>query len=696
MCIEDSLFAKSGSKEGISGKMGLTGTNLDRYEVREELGRGGMSVVYQGLDSTLQRVVAIKVLHDHLTEDQNARDRLHREAVAVAKLQHQNIIEVFDFSTGDSGPAYIVMEFVEGEALADVLKRASFEDTPEEGLYFLRRILCALEHAHDNGVIHRDLKPENVLLSSEGKIKLTDFGIARLVDGNAMTLTGTLLGSPGYMAPEYIEAKPTDHRVDIFAFGVLLYRSLTGKSPFQGDSPASVLLKITKGEFQPANESNPRIHPQIAKLISTCLASNPVDRFRSVKELKSAIDDLLGHCGLTSESLEREVLPAPGQPNETFSKTSLERAYLSAFETAVSKQDRQMAHGHADRLIGLNPQLSEVLTEKLSGLGSPKHRSRFPLVFGILIGICAIGFAIAGALSSAPPEATLSQAMATPSPDNALPLTLEVACQSENKVEARLDGSGPWMSPEELTAQRVTPGSHRIELRVGGEVEEHLFSVDEGGKTSPSIISCRSTVIPPPPIKSPDDSQKSEQSKEVASQNKAVSTTAQKPPVQAPRKNTPPTPPAQTFEVQFRTGGAWVDVELDGEIIERNRLGVFSIELQEGARALRFLNPLAKPLEMTLDVNEATGERPILIRLSPLDAKLAFTGFPPKTVIQLRGKASLLSADGTDEPIAVSFPDNKGRLIERVRIILPDGSVKTQEVELKPGTLTTLDVAATR
>ena len=174
--------------------------------------------------------LVIKVLHDHLTEDQQARDRLHREAVAVAKLQHKNIIEVFDFSTGTEGPAYIVMEYVEGQSLADILKSLSFESCPEQGLHFLRRIVSALEHAHENGVIHRDLKPENVLLSEDGHLKLMDFGIARLVDGNAMTLTGTLLGSPGYMAPEYIEAKPTDHRVDIFAFQHSLSKSDRKKS----------------------------------------------------------------------------------------------------------------------------------------------------------------------------------------------------------------------------------------------------------------------------------------------------------------------------------------------------------------------------------------------------------------------------------------------------------------------------------
>ena len=678
--------------------MGLTGTSLDRYEVHEELGRGGMSVVYRGLDTSLERVVAIKVLHDHLTEDQQARDRLHREAVAVAKLQHQNIIEVFDFSTGGSGPAYIVMEYVEGQALAEVLQRVTFTRAPEEGLYFLRRMLCALEHAHENGVIHRDLKPENVLLSDDGKIKLTDFGIARLVDGNAMTLTGTLLGSPGYMAPEYIEAKPTDHRVDIFAFGVLLYRSLTGTSPFQGESPASVLLKITKGDFRAANELNPSIHPQIADLIAKCLASNPADRFRTAKELKETVDRLLGHAGIPSDLLEQETLlpPSPQEPSPNFSTARLSRAYLEAFESALTARNRALAHAHADRLLGLDPGLSETLTGRLSALGEEKRRSRFPLVFGILIAVCAIGMGIAGTLVTAPPEPTLSQTVATPSPENAVPLTVEVKCTSDEKLEVQLDDSGSWFSPTELGNQRVTPGTHKLVLRIGKDIEEHAVEVDSEGQATPGIVSCRSAVIPPPPEPTMNEPtvQASKPTGPPPKTNAASGVQASE---RIDTSTTTPQPAKpQSFEVKFRTGGAWVDVEVDGKKVKESQLGVFTVNLLEGKRSVRFLNPLAKPLEMNLTVNDSLGERPILIRLSPLDARLAFTGFPSKTVVQFKGKASLLKADGTDAPISVSFPENKGRLIETVRIIFPDGKVETQEVELKPGKLTTLDVAATR
>ena len=478
--------------------MGLTGTNLDRYEVHEELGRGGMSVVYRGVDTTLQRRVAIKVLHDHLTEDQQARDRLHREAVAVAKLQHKNIIEVFDFSTGTEGPAYIVMEFVEGQSLADILTSLSFESCPEQGLHFLRRIVSALEHAHENGVIHRDLKPENVLLSEDGHLKLMDFGIARLVDGNALTLTGTLLGSPGYMAPEYIEAKPTDHRVDIFAFGVLLYRSLTGKNPFEGESPASVLLKITKGEWRPPNELNQEIHPLIAELIAKCLAKNPSERFRSARDLKEALDRLLGYAGTPEAVLNNEVIQVSSRVGETapFSTEHLQLAYSKAFERALSKKDRRVANGHADRLIGLDPSQSDDLRQRLSTLGQNRNRSRFPMVFGACLVLCMVGFGIAGTFQASPPQPTISQAIEVPVPLVTPPtLQLAIACERKEDLEIRID-EGDWLTSAALSTLAVEPGSHRLELKVEDTIASFTIEVAADGSTLPETLACPVTPLP--------------------------------------------------------------------------------------------------------------------------------------------------------------------------------------------------------
>ncbi|MEO1172436.1 MAG: serine/threonine-protein kinase, partial [Myxococcota bacterium] len=177
--------------------MSLVGQTLGRYEIKSEVGHGGMSVVYRAHDEKLRRDVAVKVMHTFLAEQAEAKERFHREAIAVARLRHRNIIEVFDYAGVEASHSYIVQELVEGGSLADFLHRTPLPE-PELALVLARPIADALCHAHENGVIHRDLKPENILVGANGALKLTDFGIARMLDNQTLTVTGTLLGSPAY------------------------------------------------------------------------------------------------------------------------------------------------------------------------------------------------------------------------------------------------------------------------------------------------------------------------------------------------------------------------------------------------------------------------------------------------------------------------------------------------------------------
>src|SRR4051812_4484059 len=187
------------------------GRTLSRYKLLEEVGQGGMAVVYKGLDTTLNREVAVKVLHPHLADQPESRARLQREAHAVAKLRHENILEIFDYSGPDSPESYIVTEFIHGTTLKSFMTgHPSAIAFPEVAEMIVSEVAAALEHAHSLGVIHRDVKPENVMIRSDGRIKLMDFGIAQIVDKERMTVTGQLLGSPAYMAPEHVEGKPID------------------------------------------------------------------------------------------------------------------------------------------------------------------------------------------------------------------------------------------------------------------------------------------------------------------------------------------------------------------------------------------------------------------------------------------------------------------------------------------------------
>ncbi len=205
-----------------------------------------MAIVYRARDLVLDREVAVKVLHAHLAGQAESRDRLEREAQAVAKLRHENILEIYDYSGRTSDKAFIVTEFIHGTTLRAFMQTHAsvLAKHPEIAELIVSEVARALDHAHKAGVIHRDVKPENVMIRNDGVIKLTDFGIAQMIDKERMTVTGQLLGSPAYMAPEHVEGGGIDFRTDVFAVGILLYQLATGKLPFRGKNPHEVLKRI--------------------------------------------------------------------------------------------------------------------------------------------------------------------------------------------------------------------------------------------------------------------------------------------------------------------------------------------------------------------------------------------------------------------------------------------------------------------
>jgi serine/threonine-protein kinase len=277
--------------------MSLVGHRIGRYRILEEVGSGGMSVVYKGLDTALDREVAVKVLHPHLAGREDSRKRLAREAKAVAKLQHPNILEVFDFVTADPQNAYIVTEYIRGQTLRQYAEQRAF-DPPEIAAMVIHEVAAALAHAHDAGIIHRDLKPENVMVRDDGVIKLMDFGIAKILDREErMTMTGALVGSPAHMAPEIVEGQEVGPEADVFSLGTMLYYFSTGRLPFSGPNATATLKKILDGSYEDPRKLAPAVSDGLTEIIATCLARQPSARYQNARRLQEALSAYLASAG---------------------------------------------------------------------------------------------------------------------------------------------------------------------------------------------------------------------------------------------------------------------------------------------------------------------------------------------------------------------------------------------------------------
>jgi len=249
---------------------------IGRYEVIERVGRGGMGVLYRGRDPVLDREVAIKVMGGDFAADDSARTRFYREARASARLQHRNIVTIYEFAE-DNGNPYIAMEFLRGQSLQQ--RMASATPFPlVQKLDIVTQLLTGLHYAHEQGIVHRDVKPANIWLLEDGTVKLLDFGIAKIA-ASTMTSAGSVLGSAFYMAPEQVTGREVDGRADIFAAGVVLYELLTTHRPFEGESPTVVMMKIVNEDATPITKYLTDLQPALAAAVMKALHKEPARRF---------------------------------------------------------------------------------------------------------------------------------------------------------------------------------------------------------------------------------------------------------------------------------------------------------------------------------------------------------------------------------------------------------------------------------
>ena len=275
---------------------------MGRYEIVSKLGSGGMAVVYKAMDTVLNRMVTVKIMQEQLSSNQQFVVRFRKEAQAVAALSHPNIVKVYDVGRSEEGQHYLIMEYVEGRTLKEVIQKNGSLSV-SAALDYVNQILAGLRHAHSYGVIHRDIKPQNIMVTPNNQVKIMDFGLAMNLSDSTMTYDSTVFGSVYYIAPEIAQKGTGDARADIYSTGIVLYEMLTGELPFSGDSPITIALQHVEGNYTPADEIDDDIPYEVARIVDKAMAVDPEERYHSVKSMMRDIERAAAQHGIHLSSV---------------------------------------------------------------------------------------------------------------------------------------------------------------------------------------------------------------------------------------------------------------------------------------------------------------------------------------------------------------------------------------------------------
>jgi serine/threonine-protein kinase len=418
--------------------------SLGRYQILEEVGRGSMGIVYKGYDPNIERIVALKTISQDPgldpEEQQELLKRFFQEARTAGRLSHRNIVSIFD-TAEEHGIFYIVMEFIEGDTLENQMRSGRKFEVPEV-LDIVAQICDGLDYAHRKGVVHRDIKPANIMITADGLVKITDFGVAKVVSSH-LTQTGSVLGTPSYMSPEQVGGKKVDHRADLFSVGVVLYELLTGVKPFKGESIHSIMYKIVYDAPVSPLVLNPELPPSCEWVIQKALSKKPEDRFQSAAEMSDALRDLSASSDEhLAQYQETTLIPTIGA--EGGGMTSADQpTVLIDMEQVSAEEAAAPAPPRSDSVVISPP--SEAPP------APPRGRA---WVFGVLVflvvlaGLVYVGMEL---LPVAPTQATTGGLSVTTSPPGA-----------HVYVGDREIGVTP------IERYKLPPGKHRLRLELDG------------------------------------------------------------------------------------------------------------------------------------------------------------------------------------------------------------------------------------
>ena len=434
-------------------------TKIGRYDIIELVGRGGMGVLYRARDRMLERDVALKMMHVDFSVDSAARERFEREAKAVARLQHRNVVTIHELGSADGSP-YIVMEFLGGQDL-DVRIRDGVPMTLTEKLDVAIQLCEGLGYAHEQGIVHRDIKPGNVRVLEDGTVKILDFGIAKFAV-NSVTQSGSILGTPGYMAPEQVMGQPVDGRADLFSAGVLLYEVLSGKKPFTGDAPTAVVYQIMHVEPPPIHDAAPELPEALNEIVTRALAKNPNERYARASEMAADLQMVKMMLDLPLGNGEKASTGNTGKLNATLIREKTGSAATAAALNQRMRGSAVAAVADAAPRAGVEDHSRKSLVWIVGAIGV--------VVLGIL------GYLVFGNRSSAPAGASTTAEGTSAPASGGGEANAGAAASSDASIVISSSPSGAAIKMNGVDTGKVTPAAvpvgtgsdHVVELSLAG------------------------------------------------------------------------------------------------------------------------------------------------------------------------------------------------------------------------------------